>query len=49
MPLTGGLLMFLAASVSLACTVGRYHYVVDVAAGAVLAGVVWAVVKLYGI
>ena len=49
MPLTGGVLMFLAASVSLACIVGRYHYVVDVAAGAVLAGVVWAVVKLYGI
>jgi membrane-associated phospholipid phosphatase len=49
MPWTGGILLLLAASVSLACSVGRYHYVVDVAAGAVLAALVWAGVKLYGI
>jgi membrane-associated phospholipid phosphatase len=49
MPWTGGVLLFLAASVSLACSVGRYHYVVDVAAGAVLAAAVWAIVHLYGI
>jgi hypothetical protein len=49
MPWAGGALLFLAASVSLACSVGRYHYVVDVAAGAVLAALVWAVVSLYGI
>ena len=49
MPLTGGVLLVLAVSVSLACIVGRYHYVVDVIAGAVLAAGVWAVVTLFGI
>jgi membrane-associated phospholipid phosphatase len=49
MPLTGGVLLFLAASVSLACSVGRYHYVVDVVAGAALAACVWAAVTLFGI
>jgi membrane-associated phospholipid phosphatase len=49
MPLTGGLLLVLAASVSLACIVGRYHYVVDVLAGAVLAGGVWAATTIAGI
>jgi membrane-associated phospholipid phosphatase len=49
MPLTGGVLLLLAASVSLACVVGRYHYVVDVLAGAVLAGGVWAATTIAGI
>ena len=49
MPLTGGVLLALAVSVSLACIVGRYHYVVDVFAGAVLAAGVWAAVTLFGI
>ena len=49
MPLTGGVLLVLAVSVSLACIVGRYHYVVDVIAGAVLAACVWAIVTLLGI
>jgi membrane-associated phospholipid phosphatase len=41
MPWTGGALLLLAASISLACIVGRYHYVVDVLAGAALALVLW--------
>jgi membrane-associated phospholipid phosphatase len=49
MPLTGSVMLVLAASISLACIVGRYHYVVDVVAGAVLAGGVWAFVIFYGI
>jgi membrane-associated phospholipid phosphatase len=49
MPLTGAVLLVLALSVSLACSVGRYHYVVDVVAGAVLAAGVWAAVTLSGI
>ena len=49
MPLTGAVLLILAASVSLACTVGRYHYVVDVLAGAALAAGVWMAVHLSGI
>jgi membrane-associated phospholipid phosphatase len=49
MPLTGAILLVLAASVSVACIVGRYHYAVDVLAGAVLAGGVWAAVTIYGI
>jgi membrane-associated phospholipid phosphatase len=49
MPLTGAVLLVLALSVSLACSVGRYHYVVDVIAGAVLAAGVWAAVTLSGI
>jgi membrane-associated phospholipid phosphatase len=49
MPLTGGILLALAASVSAACIVGRYHYVVDVLAGAVLAGGVWAATTISGI
>jgi membrane-associated phospholipid phosphatase len=49
MPLTGAVLLVLAASVSLACSVGRYHYIVDVLAGAALAAGVWIAVNLYGI
>jgi membrane-associated phospholipid phosphatase len=49
MPLTGSVLLVLAASVSVACVVGRYHYVVDVVAGVILAGGAWAAVTLYGI
>lgn len=49
MPLAGGVLLILAISVSLACCIGRFHYVVDVLAGAVLAAVVWVAVNLAGI
>jgi membrane-associated phospholipid phosphatase len=41
MPWTGAVFLVLAASISLACIVGRYHYVVDVLAGAALAIVIW--------
>jgi membrane-associated phospholipid phosphatase len=37
MPWTGALLLLLAAAICVACVVGRYHYVVDVAAGAAVA------------
>lgn len=49
MPLTGCVLFVLAASVGVACIVGRYHYVVDVLAGAVLAAAVLAVATFFGI
>jgi membrane-associated phospholipid phosphatase len=49
LPLIGGGLLVLAASVSLACIVGRYHYVADVLAGAVLAAGVWAATTICGI
>jgi membrane-associated phospholipid phosphatase len=48
LPLIGGVLLALAASVSVACIVGRYHYVIDVLAGAVLAGGVWAAATICG-
>ena len=41
MPSTGAILLGLAFSISLACIVGRYHYAIDVLAGAVLAVVMW--------
>jgi membrane-associated phospholipid phosphatase len=41
MPWTGAVFLVLAASISLACIVGRYHYVVDVFAGAALAMLIW--------
>jgi membrane-associated phospholipid phosphatase len=41
-PGAGLVLGALAASIALACVVGRYHYVVDVAAGAALAAAAWA-------
>jgi membrane-associated phospholipid phosphatase len=44
LPRTGAALMVLALCICLACVVGRYHYVVDVVAGAALALVVWLVV-----
>jgi membrane-associated phospholipid phosphatase len=49
MPLTGVALFALAVSVSVACVVGRFHYVVDVIAGAALALAVWAAVSVFGI
>jgi membrane-associated phospholipid phosphatase len=44
LPGAGLVCLAFAASISLACIVGRYHYVVDVLAGAILAISVWAAV-----
>jgi hypothetical protein len=49
MPATGAALLALAVSVSLACVVGRYHYVIDVVAGALLALAVSIAVQVFGI
>jgi len=49
MPIAGGVLFALAASIAVACVVGRYHYIVDVATGLALAAFVWAAVVLGGI
>ena len=49
MPWTGSMFFGLALSISLACIVGRYHYVVDVLAGGVLALVICAVVAAVGL
>jgi membrane-associated phospholipid phosphatase len=42
----GAILIFFAISISAACIVGRYHYVMDVAAGVVLAAAAWALVMI---
>jgi membrane-associated phospholipid phosphatase len=44
MPLAGAALLVLAAAIAVACSVGRYHYVVDAVAGALLATALWLVV-----
>jgi len=49
MPVAGALFGLLAVSIGIACVVGRYHYVMDVAAGAVLALVTWVAVSLSGV
>jgi len=36
-------LLGLAAGISVACVVGRYHYAADVAAGALVAMALWLV------
>ena len=41
LPWTGALLLALAAAICVACVVGRYHYVVDVVAGAAVALALW--------
>jgi membrane-associated phospholipid phosphatase len=48
LPVTGAILLCLAASIAVACVVGRYHYAVDVLAGAALGAVVCAVVAICG-
>ena len=42
-PAAGAVFLAVAASIWVACVVGRYHYVVDVVAGVALALCVWAV------
>ena len=49
MPWTGAVLLGLALTISLACVVGRYHYIIDVLAGAILAVVVWVGVIAAGL
>jgi undecaprenyl-diphosphatase len=49
LPWTGVVLLVLAVSIALACIVGRYHYVIDVMAGAALALAVWAATAAAGI
>jgi membrane-associated phospholipid phosphatase len=45
-PWVGAGLLLLAVSITVACVVGRYHYIADCAAGALLAIIVWAVVAM---
>jgi membrane-associated phospholipid phosphatase len=40
-PIAGVILLILASSIAIACVVGRYHYIVDVVAGAALAVVLF--------
>lgn len=44
MPGPGLALLILAASIAVACIVGRYHYIVDVLAGVALTLAIWSVV-----
>jgi membrane-associated phospholipid phosphatase len=48
MPLTGALLFALAATVSIGAVVGRYHYLIDILTGAMLAAAVWFVITMAG-
>ena len=49
MPWVGAIVLLLAASISVACVVGRYHYVVDALAGGALALVIWGIVNAAGL
>jgi membrane-associated phospholipid phosphatase len=44
MPAAGLVLLAIALGIAIGCVTGRYHYVIDVLAGAVLALLAWAVV-----
>jgi membrane-associated phospholipid phosphatase len=48
-PVIGMVLLLLAASISVATVVGRYHYIVDGIAGALLAIAVWTIAKAAGV
>jgi membrane-associated phospholipid phosphatase len=48
-PVIGLVLLLLAASISVATVVGRYHYVIDGLGGAALAIAVWTVARAAGI
>ena len=49
MPWAGGAALVLALSISVACIVGRYHYVVDGVTGAALAVAIWVLVSAVGL
>jgi membrane-associated phospholipid phosphatase len=46
LPIGGVIFLALAICICLACSVGRYHYVLDVIAGVVLAAAIWIIVSL---
>jgi membrane-associated phospholipid phosphatase len=48
LPVTGAILLGVAASIGVACVVGRYHYAMDVITGAALGLVVCALVAICG-
>jgi hypothetical protein len=48
-PAAGAALTGLGLGIAVACASGRYHYVVDIAAGLVLALAMWGVVALLGV
>jgi membrane-associated phospholipid phosphatase len=45
LPAAGAVFLLLALSITVACVVGRYHYIVDAVAGAALAIAVWAAIQ----
>jgi membrane-associated phospholipid phosphatase len=49
LPATGVLLLMLAASIAVACVVGRYHYTMDVITGAALGAAVSGIVAIWGV
>jgi membrane-associated phospholipid phosphatase len=49
MPWAGAVCLLLALSISVACVVGRYHYVVDGVTGGVLAVAIWGIVTAAGL
>jgi len=49
LPWVGVVFLGLAVSIAVACVVGRYHYIIDVVAGAVLAMAIWAAVVAAGV
>jgi len=46
LPWVGAIFLALAISISIACVVGRYHYVMDAIAGGVLAVAIWILVDV---
>ena len=44
LPAIGAALLLLALAIAVACVVGRYHYIIDAVAGALLAIVICAIV-----
>jgi hypothetical protein len=49
MPWAGAVCLLLATSISVACVVGRYHYIVDGVTGAALAVAIWGIVAAAGL
>lgn len=48
MPRTGAVLLVLALCIAVATIVGRYHYVIDAAAGAALTAAIWTLMRIGG-